>query len=190
MKVRNAVLLVLGILVLTMVPVTKAPVFAESPDGVQRLLAAVASQLTLPSIDAAQSPLADLLTPYRAQGASDSGACASANCGPAVVAMAIGWARNGQWIPISDIRSYMSGTNCRYTDVTDLRNALTNWSVSYATITGLDAVRDAINNRGHIVIVPVAMSSIPAGSDYLTAKSDPANHYDRFYSFTGGHFVD
>ena len=52
---------------------------------------------------------------YRYEGESDSGSCASVNCGPAVVAMAVQFAKNNQIISIKDIRSFISGTNCRFT---------------------------------------------------------------------------
>ncbi|MDP2950203.1 MAG: fibronectin type III domain-containing protein, partial [Chloroflexota bacterium] len=183
--------MIFGVLLLTMVPITKSPIFAVSPAGLQRMLLTTASEPTLPSIDDLQSPLADLLTPYRYQSARDSGTCKSTNCGPAAVAMAIGWAQSGQWIPISDIRGYISGTgtDSPLLSVSDLTNALGQWGVGYSTITGMDAVKDAISIRGHIVIVPVVMSAIPARSDYLTPNSDAASYYDRFYSYTSGHFV-
>ncbi|MCX6028459.1 MAG: PA14 domain-containing protein [Chloroflexi bacterium] len=126
---------------------------------------------------------------YRYQGESDSGSCSSDNCGPTAVAMAIQFAHNNQWVSISDIRSYISGSDCRWTSVSDLNSALSHWNVSHTTITGMDAVRGAVNDRGHIVIVPVWMSYVPAGTDYLSPNSDPASHYNRYYSYTSGHVV-
>jgi len=138
------------------------------------------------------SPLGDIPAPfewYRYQGEWDSGACASNNCGPTSVAMAIQFAHDNQWVSISDIRTYISGSDCRWTNLDDLRSALSHWGVDHTTITGMDAVRDAVNSRGHIVIVPVWMSYIPPGSDYLVPHSDPSSHYDRYYSYDSGHFV-
>ncbi len=126
---------------------------------------------------------------YRYQGEWDSGTCASANCGPTTVAMAIQFAKNNQWVNISDIRNYITGEDCGWTSLTQLSNALTHWNVNHTIIYGMDAVRDAVNNRGHIVIAPVVMSYIPPGTDYLVANSDPSNHYQRYYSYTSGHFV-
>ena len=103
--------------------------------------------------------------------------------------MSIQFAHNNQWVAISDIRSYISGSNCGWTSLTNLRDALNHWGVANTTITGMDAVRDAVNNRGHIVIVPVWMSYVPAGTDYLVPNSDPSNRYNRFYSYTSGHIL-
>jgi hypothetical protein len=126
---------------------------------------------------------------YRYQGESNSGACASDNCGPTTVAMSIQFAHNGQWVSISDIRNYMTGGTCGWTNLAQIRNALDHWGVSYTTITGMNAVRDAINNRGHIVIVPVIMSYIGPGADITSPYSDPANHYNRYYDYTSGHIL-
>ena len=127
---------------------------------------------------------------YRYEGESDSGSCASVNCGPAVVAMAVQFAKNNQIISIKDIRSFISGTNCRFTNNTDLEKALDNWWVNHTTITGMDAVRSAITDRGHIVIVPIIMSKIPAGSDNeSTQLSDPSDHFNRYNSYIDGHYV-
>ncbi len=134
------------------------------------------------------APLADLSVPYRYQGAADSGSCNSVNCGPTAVAMAIQKAKN-QTVAISDIRSYISGTDCRWTNMNDIRSALARWGVSYTTVTGMTAVRDAVNQRGHMVIVPVVMSYIRTGSDSGVAYSDASGRYDRYYSYSSGHFV-
>ena len=138
--------------------------------------------------------LAEVSAPYdwyRAQGDSDSGVCASTNCGPTSVAMAIEFARDELTVPISQIRTYMTGSDpCGDgTNGDQLRAALTNWSVPFTRISGLQAVSDAINLRGHIVIVPVIMADIAPGVDYNTASTSPANVWGRYYTFTGGHWL-
>lgn len=133
-------------------------------------------------------PEADLSVPYRYQGSSESGACSATNCGPTAVAMAIQWARS-QIVAISDIRNYISPGTCGNTNVDQLRSALNHWEVSNTLLTGMDAVRDAINQRNNIVIVPVVMSSIRVGADYESGYSSSDSHYDRYNSYTGGHFV-
>lgn len=141
-----------------------------------------------PKYDSTVGPLADLSVPYRYQGESSSGACKSVNCGPTVVAMAIQHAL-GQWVAISDVRAFISGATCRVTNVADLVRALDNWGVSHATVSGMDAVRGAVNDRSHAVIVPVLMLDIAPGSDYLVNYSSPTDRDGRFYEYTDGHFV-
>jgi hypothetical protein len=155
--------------------------------GLSPLAAAQAAPLEPPTLADVGAPFAW----YRAQGDSDSGICASTNCGPTTVAMAIQFTHNGLNVPISQIRTYMTGSEpCGYGTTGDqLRAALTHWSVPFTRITGLTAVRDAINVRGHIVIVPVIMADIAPGVDYNTAYTSPANVYGRYYTFTGGHWV-
>ncbi|MEN6478292.1 MAG: hypothetical protein ABFD20_01480, partial [Anaerolineales bacterium] len=126
---------------------------------------------------------------YRYQGAAESGACASVNCGPTSVAMAIQFARNNLYVPISEIRAYVSGTECDGTNSTQLRAALTYWGVSYRNIYGMSAVRDAVNTNGHIVLVPVIMGAISPGADYEVWNSSPTANTGRYYSFSGGHWL-
>jgi hypothetical protein len=126
---------------------------------------------------------------YRYQGASDSGACSTTNCGPTSVAMAIEFANNDQYVSISDVRSYMTGTTCGDTNMSQIRSALSHWDVQYSNISGMNAVKSAVNDRGHIVIVPVKMSDISAGSDLDTGGTDASNRYNRYSSFTGYHVL-
>lgn len=125
---------------------------------------------------------------YRYQGASDSGACKSDNCGPTSVAMAIQFGRNNLWRTIEDVRWVISKGVCGWTSVNDLRNALNyfEWPVNHTTITGMDEIRKAVNERGHIVIVPVIMSYITMVNNY---DDNPANHYHRYNDYNSGHFV-
>jgi len=126
---------------------------------------------------------------YRYQGATESGACASVNCGPTSVAMAIQFARDNLVVPISEIRTYVSGAVCDGTNSTQLRAALTNWGVSYRNIYGLSAVREAIETNGHIVLVPVIMGAISPGLDYEVYNSNPALNYGRYYKYSSGHWL-
>jgi hypothetical protein len=125
---------------------------------------------------------------YRYQGAADSGECADANCGPAVIAMAIGYA-TGRTVAIKDIRAYLSGDSCRGTDYSDATVALDHWGIGYRSIYGMASLEKAVNSRDHIVLAIVNMGYISRGSDYLVPRSDPAKHYGRYHTYTSGHFV-
>ena len=125
---------------------------------------------------------------YRYQGAADSGPCAYSNCGPATVAMAIAYAR-GESVPIQDIRTYMTGDSCRGIGYEDAVGALDHWQIGYQYVTGMEALKEAVRAREHIVLVILDMSFIRPGSDYLVGQSDRAQHFDRFHAYTDGHMI-
>jgi len=152
--------------------------------GLPEAVAAQAAPVEPPS-------LADVDAPYewyRYQGAADSGACASVNCGPTSVAMAIEFAKNDLYVAISAVRDYIGG-ECDGTNSTQLRAALSNWGVPYQNINGMSALREAVNTRGHIVLVPVVMGAISPGADYEVWNSNPSQNTGRYYSYSGGHWL-
>jgi hypothetical protein len=124
---------------------------------------------------------------YRYQGAADSGAMASNNCGPTCVAMAIQFARNNLWVPIADIRTHMGGSSWTYPEM--LTSALNNWQVANQRLYTMQDIYSAVTARGSIVLVHVYMSYFTTGSDYLVANSDPAQHYGRFYTYASSHWL-
>jgi hypothetical protein len=138
----------------------------------------------------APSPIArsTSLDYYRYQGAADSGECNESNCGPTAVAEAISYA-TGDTVPIKEVRAVISGDNCRGTDYSDARSALDHWKIQYESIYGMEALKEALNTRGHLVLVILKMSYISEAKDYLAAGSDPVDHFDRYHSYTYGHFV-
>jgi hypothetical protein len=125
---------------------------------------------------------------YRYQGSKDSGACATANCGPAVFAAAIGYAK-GDWLAIKDVRTYLSGKSCRGTDYNDAYKSLDHWGVDYKTTSTMKELKAAVTTRSHPVLAILYMDSINAGADYLKKNTDPAQHFGRFHDYTYGHFV-
>jgi hypothetical protein len=125
---------------------------------------------------------------YRYQGSRDSGACASANCGPAVFAAAIGYAKN-TWIAIKDVRAYVSGKSCRGTDYNDAYRVLDHWGVDYKATATMKELKAAVSTRDHPVLAILYMGYISAGADYRKPATDPAQRYGRFHNYTYGHFV-
>lgn len=125
---------------------------------------------------------------YRYQGSPDSGACASANCGPAVFAAAIGYAKN-TWIAIKDVRTYVSGKSCRGTDYNDAYRVLDRWDVEYQKTSNMKELKAAVATRDHPVLAILYMGHIGVGADYLKPGTDPSKHYGRFHDYTYGHFV-
>jgi LysM repeat protein len=123
---------------------------------------------------------------YRYQGEWDSGAMASSNCGPTSVAMAIQFARNNLWVPISDIRTYIGGSSWTY--ASSLRSALNHWGVTNRTLSSL-AEMDAALARGSIVLAHVWMYYITPGTDYMVAGSSPAGNTNRFYRYDQSHWL-
>jgi len=126
---------------------------------------------------------------YRYQGASDSDKKGN-DCGPASVAMAIQFIKN-TFVPIRDIRNYI-GPNTATSE--KLKTSLQHWGISYTHLSaGAQNVIDAVNDRNHIVICPVAMLCFSPGLDIDSeSDDDPALHYDRYCSFTEelqGHFI-
>ena len=124
---------------------------------------------------------------YRYQGAADSGAMASNNCGPTCVAMSIQFAHDNQWVAISDIRNYIGGSTWTYPSM--LESALDHWAVGNQRLNNMQDIHDAVASRGSIVLVHVWMSYFSTGSDYLVSGSDPAQHYGRFYEYTSSHWI-
>lgn len=124
---------------------------------------------------------------YRYQGEWDSGAMAHNNCGPTCVAMAIQYAHDNLWIPISDIRSYIGGSSWTYPS--HLKSALDHWGVANQYLYSMQDIHDAIAVRGSIVLVHLWMYWITPGSDYLISYSDPLQHYGRYYIFDQSHWV-
>ncbi|MCG2767031.1 MAG: hypothetical protein L6435_01435 [Anaerolineae bacterium] len=124
---------------------------------------------------------------YRYQGAWDSGAMAHSNCGPACVAMAIQYARNNLWVPISTIRDYIGGSSWTYPS--HLQSALDYWGVPNQRLYSMQDIHDAVASRGSIVLVHLWMYWFTPGSDYLSSYSDPLQHYGRYYSFDQSHWV-
>ena len=159
------------------------------------LAAIVVAGLTTPAAQAAlvQPPadapvgIADTYY-YRYQGSRDSGACASANCGPAVFAAAIGYAKD-TWIPIKDVRAYVSGKSCRGTDYNDAYRVLDHWGVGYKKTSTMKELKAAVATRDHPALAILYMGYIGTGADYLKPKTDPAQHFGRFHDYTYGHFV-
>lgn len=125
---------------------------------------------------------------YRYQGSRDSGACASANCGPAVFAAAIGYAKD-TWIAIKDVRAYVSGKSCRGTDYNDAYRVLDHWGVEYETTSTMKELKAAVVTRAHPTLAILYMDFISAGADYLKPATDPTQRYGRFHDYTYGHFV-
>jgi hypothetical protein len=125
---------------------------------------------------------------YRHQGSRDSGACASANCGPAVFAAAIGYAK-GDWIAIRDVRGYLSGKSCRGTDYNDAYRALDHWGVNYEKTATMKELKAAVTGRDHPVLAILYMGYITAGADSLKAGTNPAQRHGRFHDYAYGHFV-
>ena len=124
---------------------------------------------------------------YRYQGAWDSGAMAHSNCGPTCVAMAIQYARDNLWVPISTIRDYIGGSSWTYPS--HLQSALDYWGVPNQRLYSMQDIHDAVALRGSIVLVHLWMYWFTPGSDYLSSYSDPLQHYGRYYSFDQSHWV-
>ncbi len=154
--------------------------------------AGLVEALTAQSAPPANPPmLAEVSAPfawYRYQGAAESGPCASVNCGPTSVAMAIQLARNGLVAPISAVRTYVSGSLCDGTNTAQLRSALTHWNVPYKNIYGMAAVEAALR-AGHIVLTPVIMGDIAPGPDYESWNSSASLNYGRYYAYASGHWL-
>lgn len=124
----------------------------------------------------------------------------NAYCGQTSVAMSILYAHYnkynplGAWVPISDIARVVGKKYNDPTNTNDLLKplALDQWDVSYKTIANGDmqAIVDAVNDRGHIVIVPLTMGIIPAGIDCdCVVKTDPLYRFDRYVSYAAGHWL-
>jgi len=124
---------------------------------------------------------------YRYQGAWDSGAMAHSNCGPTCVAMAIQYARDNLWVPISTIRDYIGGSSWTYPS--HLQSALDYWGVPNQRLYSMQDIHDAVALRGSIVLVHLWMYWFTPGSDYLASYSDPLQHYGRYYSYDQSHWV-
>ena len=123
---------------------------------------------------------------YRYQGASDSDD-KEHDCGPACVAMAIQFTKD-TFVPIRDIRNYIGHTGATTSE--ELKDSLQHWGISYNHLSaGAQNVIDAVNDRNHIVICPVTMSCFSPGLDIDSKSDDPDLHYNRYSSFSGGHFI-
>jgi LysM repeat protein len=123
---------------------------------------------------------------YRYQGEWDSGAMASSNCGPTSVAMAIQFARNNLWVPISEVRTYIGGSSWTY--ASSLRSALNHWGVTNRTLGSL-ADMDAALARGSIVLAHVWMYYLSPGADHMVAMSSPAGNTNRYHRYDQSHWL-
>ncbi len=127
---------------------------------------------------------------YRYQGepgSYDSYGSEQANCGPASVAMAIGYAR-GLRVPIRDIRDYI-GRHGEYTSLHDLTSALEHWGVAHSpSIRDSQDLREVVAH-GDIALVLLTMSAISPGADLAGASTDPALNHGRYSTFVGPHWV-
>lgn len=136
------------------------------------------------------------LTPfeyYTQQGNGERSA--STNCGPASVAMAIkyGSALGIQPTPQQVREGLMRLTGSRqkkFTNVTDVRNALTLIGASHQNVQGATGVWQAIH-RYHTVVVPVCMRHVTTGEDVALATNGqcPTNKKavqvnDKLYCYT------
>jgi|GEM_PF-3431456 len=149
---------------------------------------AMPSPRSLPTADAAGALCAEVPYDwYRYQGEWDSGAMAHSNCGPTCVAMSIQFARDNLWVPISEIRSYMGGSGWTYPS--QVQAALNHWQVPNQRLYSMQDIREAVVERGSIVLVHLWMYWFTPGSDYVQAYTDPAAHYGRYYSFDQSHWV-
>ncbi|NLD44149.1 MAG: hypothetical protein GX657_11720 [Chloroflexi bacterium] len=124
---------------------------------------------------------------YRYQGEADSGAYAATNSGPASVAMAIQFARNGLRVPIRDVRAYVGGTSETYAP--QLQGALDHWSVANRRLDSDAAIRQAVTSRESIVLARLPMLWIAPGTDRGVPWSDPAVFTGRYDSFEGHHWL-
>ena len=123
---------------------------------------------------------------YRRQGSAESGACASTNCGPTAVAMAIQYYRDGLVVPIEEVRTFIG--DCGWTSLDDLKGALTNWAVPYAEL-GSMADLDAALARDSIVLAHVWMSNFTRGADTLVASSPPEQNTGRYTNYGLSHWL-
>ncbi|MHB1296140.1 MAG: LysM peptidoglycan-binding domain-containing protein [Anaerolineae bacterium] len=157
--------------------------------GAQRLSPALAtfSVLDVPAPTAGASSVNPGFEWYRYQGEWDSGAMAHSNCGPTSVAMAIQFARNNLWVPISDIRNYIGGTSWTYVGM--LQSALTHWQVPNRRLGSMQEINDAIAVRGSIVLVHVYMSWIGPGADYQQPNSSATGANGRYYAYSQSHWL-
>lgn len=124
---------------------------------------------------------------YRYQGEASSGDYAATNSGPASVAMAIQFARNGLWVPIRDVRAYVGGTSETYAP--QLQGALDHWSVANRRLDSDAAIRQAVTSRESIVLARLPMLWIAPGTDRGVPWSDPAVFTGRYDSFEGHHWL-
>jgi hypothetical protein len=129
---------------------------------------------------------------YRYQGEDSVGEPdkeSNAYCGQTCVAMVIQYVR-GQSIPISEIVRYVGKGRYQFTDVEDLKEALDNWQIESTNVTDMEAIRRAVQDRGHMVISVVDMSEIETeGSDYEKGGTDPREHCSKYISYDSGHWV-
>jgi hypothetical protein len=108
-----------------------------------------------------------------------------ANCGPALVSMAILWAR-GKDVPVQQIRAEIGYPNDDGgTSFDDLGGSLGRHGVSYRSPT-LSSPRELMNilDRGHLAFVLIQ------SGDIQKVKGDPsANLIGRYYDDDEGHYV-
>ncbi len=123
---------------------------------------------------------------YRYQGEWDSGAMASANCGPTSVAMAIQFARDNTWVRISDIRAQMGGSSWTYP--AQIASALDHWGVAQRGLRSMAEIQAALA-QGHIVLVHLWMYYFSPGEDYLVPYSNANARAGRFYSYSQSHWA-
>lgn len=123
---------------------------------------------------------------YRYQGEWDSGPMASSNCGPTSVAMAIQFARDNLWVPISEIRAYIGGSSWTY--ASSLRSALDHWGVGNRTLHSMAEV-DAALARGSIILAHVWMYHLSPGADYMQAFTSSAANMDRYHKYDQSHWL-
>ena len=111
------------------------------------------------------------------------------NCGPASVAMAIkyGSALGLQPSPQQIREGYMGlngGRRKKYTNTSDVENALNSVEAQWQEVTGAEGVWEAIN-RFHTVVVPVSMRRISLGEDVQLASNGTCPSSKKTYEFDG-----
>lgn len=161
----------LGI-VLTVVVSTLGYVAAATPDV----------QSVVPVEDAG------ITVPYRYQGEVDGRTDVQQkyDCGQTSVTMIIQYATE-QRLTIKEVHDYIGVEG--NTDTDDLKKALDHWGIAYETIADAKDAYLAIQ-KGQPVIAVIQAGDIPQASDYCaTTETDPSEHFNRYYDFTGGHWL-
>ena len=125
---------------------------------------------------------------YRYQGAKDAGACATANCGPAVFAAAIGYATQN-YLPVTDVRVAQR----EIVPWHRLQRCLSRARPLGSQLSE-DLVHEGAPGRGQhaepSLCSPYCTWTLSVRApDYLKPGTDPAKHFGRFHDYTYGHFV-
>jgi hypothetical protein len=116
-------------------------------------------------------------------------------CGQTCVAMAIQYVRGIQYakgtkVPLlRTIVSEVGKNSDEFTVSEDLKPPLDKWQVESKYLTDMDTISQAIQNREHIVIVPLEMTAIPEGADLGDGETDPREHCYKYVDYDLGHWV-